>query len=49
MTVEKEEESPRKEYKKPVLITYGSIEQLTNAIMGTTGADSGPGVNNKTA
>ena len=48
MTVEKEV-APRKEYTKPVLITYGSIEQLTNNVMGTMGADGGPGSNDKTS
>ena len=49
MTAEKSK-TPRKKYKKPVLVTYGSVEQLTNAAgMTSMGADGGPGASTKTS
>jgi len=49
MTVEKPK-APRKEYKKPVLVSYGSVEQLTNAVSsGSMGPDAGPGNSTKTS
>ena len=49
MTAEKPE-APKKEYKKPVLVSYGSVEQLTNGTSSNPmGGDSGPGSSTKTS
>ena len=49
MTVEKPK-APRKEYKKPVLVKYGSVEELTNGPGSSSmGPDAGPGNSTKTS